>query len=110
MKRWSLGTYHGLRRKHIETYLEEFVFRYNRRFYRHVSFEALLGIASRHQPVSYWDIAGHANPRKGEKPVRRAPRHRKTATGMRQDGSGAARNQPAETAQSQDMAEPGTTG
>src|SRR5438034_10025369 len=32
MKRWGLGTYHGLRRKHIDTYLNEFVFRYNRRF------------------------------------------------------------------------------
>jgi transposase-like protein len=39
MKRWGLGTYHGLRRKHIDTYLNEFVFRYNRRFHRHVSFE-----------------------------------------------------------------------
>jgi hypothetical protein len=27
MKRWGLGTYHGLRRKHIDTYLNEFVFR-----------------------------------------------------------------------------------
>src|SRR5438270_4878776 len=25
MKRWGLGTYHGLRRKHIDTYLNEFV-------------------------------------------------------------------------------------
>jgi hypothetical protein len=39
LKRWALGTYHGLRRKHVDAYLEEFVFRYNRRFYRHVSFE-----------------------------------------------------------------------
>jgi hypothetical protein len=23
MKRWSLGTYHGLRRKHLDTYLNE---------------------------------------------------------------------------------------
>src|SRR5271170_2382071 len=42
LKRWGLGTYHGLRRKHVDTYLNEFVFRYNRRFYRHVSFETLL--------------------------------------------------------------------
>jgi hypothetical protein len=42
----ALGTYHGLRRKHVDTYLNEFVFRYNRRFYRHVSFEALLGLAT----------------------------------------------------------------
>ena len=32
MKRWSFGTYHGLRRKHVDTYLNEFVFRYNRGF------------------------------------------------------------------------------
>ena len=32
LKRWALGTYHGLRRKHVDAYLEEFVFRYNRRF------------------------------------------------------------------------------
>ena len=29
MKRWGLGTYHGLRRKPVDTYLNEFVFRYN---------------------------------------------------------------------------------
>jgi hypothetical protein len=45
LKRWSLGTY--LRRQHIDSYLNEFVFRYNRRFYRHVSFETVLGDAPR---------------------------------------------------------------
>jgi hypothetical protein len=29
----------------------EFVFRYNRRFYRHVSFEALLGLATHQEPT-----------------------------------------------------------
>ena len=87
MKRWGLGTYHGLRRKHIDTYLNEFVFRYNRRFYRHVSFETMLGLASHHHPTSYWDIVGRDNPRKGVPTVRRQPRRRRTATGMRADGS-----------------------
>jgi hypothetical protein len=64
LKRWALGTYHGLRRKHIGTYLEEFVFRYNRRYYRHVSFETILGLATDHAPLSYWDIIGRENPRK----------------------------------------------
>jgi len=64
LKRWALGTYHGLRRKHIDTYLNEFVFRYNRRFYRHVSFEALLGLATHHEPTGYWDIIKRGNPRK----------------------------------------------
>ena len=87
MKRWGLGTYHGLRRKHVDTYLNEFVFRYNRRFYRHVSFETMLGLASRHHPTSYWDIVGRDNPRKGVPTVRRRPRRRRTATGMQQDRS-----------------------
>ena len=99
MKRWGLGTYHGLRRKHIDTYLNEFVFRYNRRFYRHVSFETILGLASHHQPTSYWDIIGRDNPRKGMAMIRRRPRRRRTATGIRQDGSSA----PC-------LDEPGTTG
>jgi hypothetical protein len=65
VKRWGLGTYHGVRRRHIDTYLNEFVFRYNRRFYRHASFETILGLATHHEPASYWDIIGRANPRKG---------------------------------------------
>ena len=65
LKRWALGTYHGLRRKHVDTYLNEFVFRYNRRFYRQVSFEALLGLATHHEPTGYWDIIKRDNPRKG---------------------------------------------
>ena len=80
MKRWSLGTYHGLRRKHVDTYLNEFVFRYNRRFHRHVSFEALLGLAAHYEPASYWDIVKRDNPRKRAETLRRAPRRSKTAT------------------------------
>src|SRR5680860_1351573 len=87
LKRWSLGTYHGLRRRHIDTYLNEFVFRYNRRFYRHVSFETVLGLAVHRCPLSYWDIIGRANPRKSTPALRRAPRRRKTTGGMRQDGA-----------------------
>ena len=66
MKRWALGTYHGLRRKHVDTYLDEFVFRYNRRVYRHVSFETMLGLAANHAPASYRDIVGRENPPKNQ--------------------------------------------
>jgi hypothetical protein len=86
LKRLGLGTYHGLRRKHIDTYLNEFVFRYNRRFYRHVSFETLLGLAASRAPTSYWDITGRANPRKGKLITRRKVRRRKAVTGLRRDG------------------------
>ncbi len=113
MKRWELGTYHGLRRKHVDTYLNEYVFRYNRRFYRHVSFETMLGLAAHHEPASYWDVIGRANPRKGDVALRRAPRRRKTAAGMRQDGSAGTqtvRQDQAPNAGLQlDIDEPGTT-
>jgi predicted RNA-binding Zn-ribbon protein involved in translation (DUF1610 family) len=77
VKRWALGTYHGLRRRHIDTYLNEFVFRYNRRFYRHVSFETILGLAVSRPPISRWDIVGRVNPRKGRKTKRLTPRRRR---------------------------------
>jgi len=105
LKRWSLGTYHGLRREHIDSYLNEFVFRYNRRFYRHVSFETVLGLAVRHEPTAYWDIIEQQNPRKSNPTVRRQTRRRKTVSGFRQDGA-----PPSEPAQPSPDTEPGTTG
>ena len=63
MKRWALGTYHGLRRKHIDAYLNEFVFRYNRRFHRHVSFETILGLTAHRRPETYRDIIEGVKPR-----------------------------------------------
>src|SRR5271166_1857387 len=63
--------------------------------------------------VSYWDIVGRANPRKGEATARRAPRHRKTAVGMRRDGTGGAQtegqNHHATTGPQTNLGQPGTT-
>ena len=53
LKRWGLGVYHGLRRKNLQRYLDEFVFRFNRRRTRHAAFATLLGIASRTAPTPY---------------------------------------------------------
>jgi hypothetical protein len=53
LKVWALGVYHGLRRKHLQSYLDEFVFRFNRRRTRHAAFRSLLGIAAAHQPLTY---------------------------------------------------------
>ena len=50
---WALGVYHGLRRRHLQSYLDEFVFRFNRRRSRHAAFRSLLGIAAGHAPVTY---------------------------------------------------------
>ena len=53
LKIWALGVYHGLRRSHLQSYLDEFVFRFNRRRTRHAAFRSLLGIAAAHKPVTY---------------------------------------------------------
>lgn len=53
LKRWALGVYHGLREKHLQDYLDEFVFRFNRRRARHAAFQALLGIATLVKPMTY---------------------------------------------------------
>ena len=52
-KVWALGVYHGLRRKHVQSYLDEFVFRFNRRPTRHAAFRSPLGIAAAHPPHPY---------------------------------------------------------
>jgi hypothetical protein len=53
LKVWALGVYHGLRRKHLQSYLDECVFRFNRRRTRHAAFRSLLGIAANHSPLTY---------------------------------------------------------
>jgi transposase-like protein len=53
LKRWALGVYHGLRRNHLQSYLDEFTFRFNRRRTRHAAFRSLLGIGTRIKPITY---------------------------------------------------------
>jgi hypothetical protein len=52
-KTWALGVYHGLRRPHLQTYLDEFVFRFNRRSNRHAGFARLLTISLDLKPITY---------------------------------------------------------
>lgn len=58
LKRWSMGVYHGLRKKHADMYLQEFVYRFNRRRHYRSSFERLLGIGMKVGKGTYWDITG----------------------------------------------------
>ena len=53
LKVWALGVYHGLRRRHLQSYLDEFVFQFNRRQTRHAAFRSLLAIAAGHTPFTY---------------------------------------------------------
>ena len=46
LKRWILGTHQGsVDPVHLQSYLEEFTFRFNRRFYPFNAFRSLLGLA-----------------------------------------------------------------
>ena len=53
LKGWARGVYHGLRRKHLQAYLDEFVFRFNRRKTRHAAFRSLFRLATNAEPLTY---------------------------------------------------------
>jgi transposase-like protein len=59
-KRWALGVYHGLRRKHLQRYLDEFVFRFNRRRTPAAAFARLLSLAVTHNPTTYQMVIGRS--------------------------------------------------
>ena len=45
LKTWLNGIHHGVSHRHLQAYLNEFTFRFNRRFYPFNAFRSLLGIA-----------------------------------------------------------------
>lgn len=60
LKAWLHGTHRRASRRHLQAYLDEFVFRHNRRGNPHAAFQTLLGLSTRHQPVSYRQIIDEA--------------------------------------------------
>ncbi|MDP2852492.1 MAG: IS1595 family transposase [Gallionella sp.] len=52
LKTWLQGTHHGVEVKYLQGYLDEFVFRFNRRQTPMAAFQTLLGIAVTKKPVS----------------------------------------------------------
>src|SRR4051794_35130731 len=52
-KRWALGVYHGLREEHLQAYLDEFVFRFNRRRTPAAAFDRLIGLSLTLEPATY---------------------------------------------------------
>lgn len=50
---WLLGTHHGVSSKHLQAYLNEFVFRFNRRFWPMSAFSSVLKLASNHKAPTY---------------------------------------------------------
>jgi hypothetical protein len=59
-KRWALGVYHGLREKHLQAYLDEFVFRFNRRRNPAAAFDRLLGLGLTLEPATYRMLVGRS--------------------------------------------------
>jgi ISXO2 transposase-like protein/transposase-like zinc ribbon protein len=54
LKTWILGTHHGrIEVQHLQAYLNEFVFRFNRRFYPMNSFNSVLGLAVKSASPTY---------------------------------------------------------
>ena len=65
LKRWLLGTHQGApSKKHLDGYLEEFEFRFNRRGAKHRSllFERLVEFASAQSAPPYWRIVQRRRP------------------------------------------------
>lgn len=55
-KRWAMGTFHGVRKAHLRRYLDEFVFRWNRRQHVAAAFDTLLGLVTELGHPSYRDF------------------------------------------------------
>src|SRR5450830_561461 len=53
LKTWLLGTHHGVSQQHLQAYLNEFVFRFNRRFYPMTAFNSALGLAAHASAPTY---------------------------------------------------------
>jgi transposase-like protein/ribosomal protein L37AE/L43A len=53
LKTWLRGTHHGVGAKHLQAYLEEFTFRFNRRRTPMAAFQTLLGLGSQRNPTTY---------------------------------------------------------
>ena len=58
LQQWLIGTYHGVSKAQLQVYLDEFVFRHNRRRQPMAAFQTLLGLGAAHAPTAYRRIRG----------------------------------------------------
>jgi transposase-like protein len=56
LKTWLQGTHRGVSPEHLPAYLDEFVFRHNRRRTPMAAFQTLLGLGALHEPTTYREI------------------------------------------------------
>jgi transposase-like protein len=60
LKAWMHGTHRRVSPEHMPLYLDEYVFRHNRRRVPMASFQTLLGLGLAHEPVTYREIIDRA--------------------------------------------------
>lgn len=60
LKTWLKGTYRGVSERQLQAYLDEFVFRFNRRRTPMAAFQTLLGIGARLGPTTYQEVKAGA--------------------------------------------------
>jgi transposase-like protein len=58
LQQWLIGTYHGVSKAQLQVYLDEFVFRYNRRKTPAAAFQTLLGLGASRESTEYEEIRG----------------------------------------------------
>ena len=58
LQQWLIGTYHGVSKAQLQVYLDEFVFRHNRRRQPMAAFQTLLGLGTGRGPTPYRRIRG----------------------------------------------------
>lgn len=56
LKAWLNGVHHGVGAQHLQAYLNEFVFRFNRRFLPFNAFKSLLGIGAESESPTYAEL------------------------------------------------------
>ena len=60
LKAWMHGTHRSVSDPHLQVYLDEYVFRHNRRNTPMAAFQTLLGLTTLHQPTTYHQITHRA--------------------------------------------------
>src|SRR5258705_7754124 len=58
LQQWLIGTYHGVSKPQLQVYLDEFVFRHNRRKTPAAAFQSLLGLGTGRKSTKYEQIRG----------------------------------------------------
>ena len=58
LQQWLIGTYQGVSKPQLQVYLDEFVFRHNRRKTPAAAFQTLLGLGTGRESTEYEQIRG----------------------------------------------------